>query len=194
MTAENDKAADQIPLAARQLIARFKMARIPQEGAWFAPTYRSHESVTIAGGGSRYAGARAAYSAIYCVQTRADFSGVHRLATDELWHIYDGSPLELLLLHPDGRGEVVVLGRNVAAGEQPQFLVPRGVWQAARPIGGDEAWTFLGNTLAPGFDYADFEIGYRDALIARYPALAAKITELTRPEHAVSPAKLSPHS
>ncbi len=168
--------------AAKKLIDRFQMARIPQEGAWFAPTYRSDEHVTVTGA-ARYPGPRVAWSAIVCVQTRTDFSGLHRLATDELWHFYDGHPIELLLLHPDGRGELAVLGRNLAAGEHPQFLVPRAVWQASRPIGGDEAWTFFGNTLAPGFDYADFEIGYREELQARYPAFAAKIAELTRPEH-----------
>lgn len=173
--------------AARAIINRFKMERIPQEGAWFAPTYRSDEHIPIAGP-SRYAGPRVAYSAIYCVQTRADFSGLHRLATDELWHFYDGSPIELLLLHPDGRGELLVLGRDLAAGQQPQLLVPRGVWQASRPIGGDEAWSFFGNTLAPGFDYADFEIGYREELTACYPAFAQKIAELTRPEHLRRPA------
>lgn len=178
--------------AAKKIIDRFKMERIPQEGAWFAPTYRSDESVSIAGvGASRYAGPRDAYSAIYCVQTREDFSGLHRLATDELWHFYDGSPIELVLLQPDGRGEILVLGRDLAAGHRPQLLVPRGAWQASRPIGGDDAWTFFGNTLAPGFEYADFEIGYRDELQARYPAFAKKIAELTRPEHAVSPGKRS---
>ena len=168
--------------AAKQLIDRFKMARIPQEGAWFAPTYRSSETVAVAGA-SRYPSPRVAYSAIYCVQTRTDFSGLHRLATDELWHFYDGHPIELMLLHPDGRGERAVLGLNLAAGEQPQLLVPRGVWQASRPIGADDAWTFFGNTLAPGFEYADFVIGYRDELQAQYPAFAEKIAELTRPEH-----------
>ncbi len=168
--------------AARQLIDRFKMERIPQEGAWFAPTYRSTEEVSVAGA-SRYTGRRVAYSAIYCVQTRDDFSGLHRLATDELWHFYDGQPIGLLLLHPDGRGERVVLGLNLAAGERPQFLVPRGVWQASRPVGGDDAWTFFGNTLAPGFEYADFEIGYREELQAQFPDFAKPIAELTRPEH-----------
>jgi predicted cupin superfamily sugar epimerase len=176
-----------MPAAARQLIERFRMERIPQEGAWFAPTHRSGETVMIAGA-DRHAGPRAVWSAIYGVQTRTDFSGLHRLATDELWHIYDGAPLELLLLHPDGRGELVVLGRDVARGEQPQFLVPRGVWQGSRPTGGDHAWTFLGHTLAPGFDYADFEIGYRDELQARYPAFAEKIAELTRSDHLHRPA------
>ncbi len=168
--------------AARKLIDRFTMKRIPQEGAWFAPSYRSDERVTIAGT-SRYAGPRAAYSAITCVQTREDFSGLHRLATDELWHFYDGDPIELLLLHPDSHGELAILGRDLDAGQHPQFLVPRGVWQASRPIGGEEAWTFFGNTLAPGFEYADFEIGYREELQAHYPAFADKIAELTRPEH-----------
>ena len=162
------------------------MERIPQEGAWFAPTYRSAE-VFPPTQRSRYAGPRAAYSAIYCVQTRTDFSGLHRLATDELWHCYDGAPIELLLLHPDGSGELVMLGRHLAAGERPQFLVPRDVWQASRPIGGDDAWTFLGNTLAPGFEYADFEIGYREELQAQFPAFAEKIAELTRPEHVHRP-------
>lgn len=170
--------------AARRVIDRFNMERIPQEGAWFAPSYRSNETAAAAG---RYAGPRAAWSAIYCLQTRDDFSGLHRLATDELWHFYDGSPIELLLLHPDGRGETLVLGRDLAAGQQPQRLVPRHVWQASRPIGGSEAWTFFGNTLAPGFEYADFEIGYREELQARYPAFAAKIAELTRPEHVRRP-------
>ncbi len=178
-----------MPAMARQLIERYKMELIPEEGAWFALTYRSNESVTVAGA-SRYAGARCAYSAIYCVETRMDFSGLHRLATDELWHFYDGFPLELLLLHPDGGGETVRFGRNVAAGEHPQYLVPRGVWQASRPIGEDDAWTFFGNTLAPGFEYTDFEIGYRDELQARYPAFAAKIAELTRPEHIRRPSSL----
>ena len=176
-----------MPAAARELIERFKMERIPREGAWFAPSYRSDESTVIAGT-SRYDGRRHAWSAIYCLQTRDDFSGLHRLATDELWHFYDGSPIELLLLHADGRGETLTLGRDLDAGQRPQLLVPRGVWQASRPVGGTDAWTFFGNTLAPGFGYADFEIGYRDELTARYPAFAEKIAELTRPEHARRPA------
>ena len=172
--------------AAKNLIDRFKMERIPQEGAWFAPTFRSTEKVSIAGA-TRYASPRVAYSAIYCVQTREDFSGLHRLASDELWHFYDGSPIELILLHPDGRGELTVLGRDLAAGQHPQLLVPRGVWQGSRPIGGDDAWSFFGNTLAPGFEYADFEIGYRAELQARYPAFTEKIAELTRSEHILRP-------
>ncbi|HEX2860293.1 MAG TPA: cupin domain-containing protein [Lacunisphaera sp.] len=169
------------PLAARW-IAHFRMERIPQEQAWFAPAYRSDEQLPRAPGG-RYAGQRDLSNSIHCVITREDFSALHRLATDELWHIYAGSPLEMLLLYPDGRGETVVLGSDVLAGQRPQFCVPRGVWQGARPVEGDEACTLLGNSMAPAFDYADFEIGYREELQRQYPAFAPMIAELTRAGH-----------
>jgi uncharacterized protein len=166
--------------SAQQLIDYFKMQRIPQEGPWFVPTYRSSE--TIAGeAASHVTGPHHAYSAIYCLETKPDFSALHRLATDELWHYYGGGPLEMLLLYPDGHGETVVIGPDVLAGQRPQFLVPRGVWQGSRPIGaGDDAYTFFGTTLTPGFEYSDYEQGYRDELQASYPAFAAKIASLTR--------------
>ncbi|MEY2879957.1 MAG: hypothetical protein RLZZ15_2337 [Verrucomicrobiota bacterium] len=175
--------------AAQQLIDRLRMTRIPQEGPWFAPTFRADESVafTAPAAAARYAGPRAAYSAIYCVLTREDFSALHRLASDDLWHFYDGAPVELLQLHPDGRAETTLLGRDLADGQHPQLRVPRGVWQAARPLGGADAWSFIGNTLAPAFDYADFEIGYRDELQARFPASAERIAAFTRAEFARRP-------
>jgi len=176
-----------LPTPAGRLIAHFKMERIPQEGAWFSPACLSDELLPAGALGGSYAGPRRLYNSIHCVQTHDDFSGLHRLATDEFWHVYDGSPLEMILLFPDGRGERVVLGRDVAADERPQFLVPRGVWQGARPLGGVEAWTFIGNSMAPGFDYADFEIGYREELQAQYPAFAAQIAMLTRTEHRCRP-------
>jgi predicted cupin superfamily sugar epimerase len=163
------------------LIAHLRMQRIPHEGAWFVPTHRSAE--TIAGEAAAHVtGPHRAYSAIYGVVTRDDFSALHRLASDELWHFYGGDPLEMLLLYPDGRGETVVLGPDLLAGQHPQFLVPRGVWQGTRPRGtGPEAYAFFGATLAPGFEYSDYEPGDRADLQARYPAWADAIARLTRP-------------
>jgi hypothetical protein len=163
------------------LIAHLGMQRIPHEGAWFAPTYRSAE--TVAGeAASPVTGEHRVCSAIYGVVTREDFSALHRLASDELWHFYGGDPLEMLLLHPDGRGESVVLGPDILAGQRPQFLVPRGVWQGTRPTGtGPEAYAFIGTTVAPGFEYSDYEPGDRAGLQARYPAWADAIGRLTRP-------------
>lgn len=177
--------ADLPPRAARW-IEHFRMELIPEEQAWFAPAYRSDEPLPVAGP-SRYAGPRSLYNSIHCVITGRYFSGLHRLATDELWHIYAGDPLEMLLLHPDGRGETVILGGDVAAGQRPQFRVPRGVWQGARPLGDEQACTLFGNTMTPGFDYADFEIGYREELQAQYPAFSEEIARLTRAEHQQRP-------
>jgi predicted cupin superfamily sugar epimerase len=110
---------------------------------------------------------------------------MHRLKTDEMWHYYGGDPLELLVLHPDGTGEVVVLGPDVLTGQKVQYVVPGGSWQGARPLGkkGD-AYSLFGDTLAPGFEYADFEMGYRDELQRKYPVQSAAIARLTRPQFA----------
>jgi hypothetical protein len=177
---------------AQELIDHLKMQRIPHEGAWFAPTYRSDDPIS-GDAAAHVAGPHQAYSAIYALETKRDFSALHRLATDELWHFYGGGPLEMLLLYPDGHGETVVIGPDVLAGQRPQFLVPRGVWQGSRPIGsGDDAYAFFGTTLTPGFEYSDYEPGYRDELQARYPAFAAQIAGLTREDSLHRPASPPP--
>jgi len=165
---------------AQQLIDHLKMQLIPSEGAWFAPTYVSSEA--IAGEAvSHVSGMHHAYSAIYALETRRDFSALHRLATDELWHFYGGSAIEMLLLYPDGHGETVVIGADVLGGQRPQFLVPRGVWQGSRPVGSNEgSYSFFGTTLTPGFEYSDYEQGYRDELQSLYPAFAQMIAAFTR--------------
>lgn len=177
--------------SAAAVVARLGMQKIPHEGPWFVETYKG--GGLIAGElGARYAGPRAACTAIYGLATRTDFSALHRLATDELWHFYAGAPIEMLLLYPDGRGETVILGPDLFAGQRPQFLVPRGVWQGARPFGGADAWSLLGNTLSPGFEFADYTPGYRAELQARWPAFADKIAELTRDDSVTPPAGAPP--
>lgn len=175
---------------ARAIIEHFHMERIPQEGPWFSVAYVGSEKIDGAALPPRYRGqAHATGSAILAVETAADFSALHRLQTDETWHFYGGNPLELLLLHPDGHGETVLLGADFARGELPQFTVPRGVWQGSAPVNGvgAEAYAFFGCQLAPGFEYADFEIGYRDELQRAYPKFADRIGKLTRAEFVVRP-------
>ena len=173
---------------AQALITHLHMEKIPHEGPWFVQTFKGNDR---AGGdpATGAAGERRAYSAIYLVMTHQDFSAMHRLATDEIWHFYGGDPARLLLLYPDGHGETRIWGGNVLAGEEPQILVPRGTWMGAMPAGvAATAYSFGGNTLSPGFDYTDYEQGYRDELIARYPQFARQITELTRPDSVTRPA------
>jgi predicted cupin superfamily sugar epimerase/mannose-6-phosphate isomerase-like protein (cupin superfamily) len=175
--------------AAGRLIAHYKMQRIPQEGPWFSLTYESADLLDGADLPERYAGrSHITGSAIMVVETPADFSAMHRLRTDEVWHFYGGSPIDMLLLYPDGTGRRVTLGVDVFSGQLPQFTVPHGVWQGSAPRKrGANAYSFVGDQLSPGFDYADFEMGYREALQRDYPAFAADIHRLTRNEFAASP-------
>ena len=179
---------------AGRLIAHFHMERIPEEGAWFALLYLNED--TLPGGSlpPRYTGhAHRAGSAIVLLETRRDFSALHRLRTDEVWHFYGGSPLELLLLYPDGHGRKVILGNDVLGGQFPQFVVPHDVWQGSAPIGASAAaYSLAGDQLSPAFDAADFEIGYRDELQAVYPAFTREIARLTRREHAHRAAAAAP--
>ena len=179
------------PGMAGRLIAHFQMKRIPQEGAWFSVTYTSEDLLDGAMLPPRYAGRpHAAGGAIVVVVTPRDFSAMHRLKTDEVWHFYSGSPLELLLLYPDGKGRTVTLGTNVLGGELAQFTVPKGVWQGAAPVTSTaRSFSFAGTQMSPGFDSSDFEIGYRDELGRRYPAFAKSIGRLTRAEFITSAGK-----
>ncbi len=104
---------------------------------------------------------------------------MHRLRGDEVFHFYLGDPVDLLQLHPDGTGKIAVLGPNLAAGMRPQLVVPGGVWQGMKLLRGGK-YALLGTTVAPGFDFKDFEIGHREELVDEYPQFAKLITELTR--------------
>ena len=178
---------------AGKLITHYHMQRIPQEGPWFTLTYQSDDSLDGSGLPGRYAGrTHSAGSAIIALETARDFSALHRLQTDEVWHFYGGSPLELLLLYPDGHGQEVILGSNVLAGEVLQFTVPRGVWQGSAPRGTSaQRYSLFGDQLSPAFLYEDFEMGYRDALQKEYPSFAHDIEGLTRAEFATKPPSAS---
>ena len=97
---------------------------------------------------------RGASTAIYYLLRAGETSAWHRVDADEVWHHYAGAPLELVL--SDGQGRTVLeLGKDLAAGERPQAVVPAGVWQSARPLGD---WTLVGCTVAPAFQFSGFEM------------------------------------
>ncbi|WP_328361618.1 cupin domain-containing protein [Streptomyces sp. NBC_00445] len=154
------------------LIAHYGLQPIPREGGLFRQTWAGPER----------ADGRPDGTAIVALLTAApdDFSALHRLPTDEIWHFYLGAPLQLLLLAPDGTSRTVVLGPDVLGGQHPQFTVPAGTWMGARVAAGGD-WAFFGCTMAPGFTYQDYEHGDVADLTARYPAEAARIVELCRP-------------
>ena len=182
------------PGIAGELVTHFHMQRVPQEGPWFSLTYTSEDIIDGAALPKRYAGrAHAAGSAIVLLETPSDFSAMHRLKTDEVWHFYGGASIDLLLLYPDGRGRRITLGSDVLAGELPQFDVPHGVWQGSAPRGKSaDTYSLAGDQLSPGFDYTDFEMGYRDELQREFPAFARDIERLTRLEFTTRTSALRP--
>jgi uncharacterized protein len=159
-------------LTAERLIAALGLRPLPVEGGWFRETYRCPETVR------RGASERTVGTAIYFLLTPDTFSALHRLASDEVYHFYLGDPVELLTLGPDG-GRVTALGPDLLGGQVPQFVVPRGVWQGSRLVPGGSI-ALLGTTMAPGFDFADFELGDRAQLAMDYPEFAEWVRRLTR--------------
>jgi len=164
-------------MTAEELIRRLNLQPHPKEGGYFRETYRAAESLQADGLLSRYGAARSVSTAIYYLLTPNTYSALHRLQSDEVFHFYGGGAVEMLQLFPDGSGQTVILG-DLASGGHPQVVVPRGVWQGSVLKAGGE-FALLGCTVAPGFDYADYESGRRDDLIARYPQFTDLIRRLT---------------
>ena len=151
----------------------------PKEGGYFSETYRSGERIPKEALPERYDGARTHATAIYYLLTPDAVSLMHRVASDEVFHFYLGDPVEMLQLWPDGAGKTPTLGPDIAGGMRPQVVVPRGVWQGARLRAGGR-FALLGATVAPGFEYADYEHGRRDALVETYPEFRDLIVTLTK--------------
>jgi hypothetical protein len=167
-------------LNADEVIRLLALDPHPTEGGFFRETYRARQTL------GPTAGARPAddgedrcvSTAIYYLLTPETLSALHRLDSDEVFHHYAGDTVEQLRLHPDGRSERVMIGSDLRAGERPQTLVPRGVWQGARLVAGGR-WALLGCTVAPGFEFDGYEHGDRATLCAAWPAETDLIVTLT---------------
>lgn len=148
----------------------------PERG-FYRQTYRASLDVPS----STHEAARAASTAIYFLITASEpETYLHRLKSDEIFHLYDGGPLEILRLFPDGAWDVARLGMDLAAGERPQVVIPAGTWFGTALVAG-ASHCLVGCTVAPGFDFADFELAAGPDLAARYPEAAARIQRMTRP-------------
>ncbi|MXM65767.1 cupin domain-containing protein [Streptomyces sp. HUCO-GS316] len=154
------------------LVAHYGLEPIPREGGRFRRTWAGPERPD----------GRPEGSAMVALLTAEpdDFSALHRLPSDEIWHFYLGDPLDLLLLAPDGTSSAPVLGPDVLGGQHVQLTIPAGTWMGARVAAGG-TWTLFGCTMAPGFTYEGYEHGDAAELTARYPSEAARIVPLCRP-------------
>lgn len=150
------------------------------EGGWFREIYRSPETVAKAALPARFPGDRAMGTSIYFLLASGQMSHFHRLRADEIWHLYEGGPAVLHVLTPAGGYVRLVLGRDAEHGQAHQQILPAGCWFGAELVPG-APFLLAGCTLAPGFEYADFELGRRGELIAAYPAQADLVGRLTPP-------------
>lgn len=157
----------------KQVIEKLGLKPHP-EGCFYRETFRS--GLILAN--LPHSGVRNASTAIYFLLPAGTFSSFHVVKSDEMWHFYCGDPLDLHIIGPDGAYERIHLGNNIEAGELPQVAVPAGFLQAAEPVGSN--YSLCGCTVAPGFDFKDFEMPDRQSLISRFPQYKSLFERLTR--------------
>ncbi len=148
------------------------------EGGYYRQTYRAAGSID-ADCLPRHGGPRSYSTAVYYLLRSGEFSALHRIRSDEVWHFYAGSGLTVHEITPQGAYRPWALGPNRQQGQQFQAVVEAGSWFGA-DVGERDSFALTGCTVAPGFDFDDFEIGRRADLLAEYPHHRKLILALTR--------------
>ncbi len=155
----------------KKILKRLDLKQLEIEGGFFKETYRSKEKLE---NGKNIA------TAIYYLLTRKDFSRLHKLPFDEMFHFYLGDEVEMLNLYADGTSDIIFLGSDIMKGQIPQFLVPKNTWQASKLKKGG-LFALMGTTMSPGFDYMDYLDGkdHIRELLKKYPDRSRSIKFFT---------------
>ncbi len=153
------------------MIEHYKLEPLPVEGTLFTSTYRS--TLEMPDGSPVGTAMIGLYSDL-----PLSVSCFHRLIHDEIWHVYGGDPFKLILLHPDGSSEEILMGLNPLQNQHVQYVVPAHSWQAGYMLPGGR-YSLFGCTMSPGFTSNGFEAGIAVDLIAQYPTRAADILRLS---------------
>lgn len=167
-------------LDAEAWIARLDLQPHP-EGGYFRETYRASEAIPRGALPDRFSGDRSFSTAIYYLLRQGQFSSLHRIKSDEVWHFYAGDPLTVHVIDLDGQYQEIRLGLEPGRAEQPQAVVPAGSWFGASLTDPAASFALVGCTVSPGFDFADMTFGRRKELLALYPRHAKIIEMLTHP-------------
>lgn len=160
----------------QQLIQTFDLKPHP-EGGFYKETYRSTEQIPQAALPERFSGNRYYSSAIYFLLEQGNFSAFHRIHSDECWHFYAGDTLLVHVLYPHGELITTPLGNQ--PGTVYQLVVPAGCWFASETAPGG-IFSFVGCTVSPAFDFADFELAKAAELTVLFPAYQKLIHRLCR--------------
>jgi predicted cupin superfamily sugar epimerase len=135
------------------------------EGGHYREVYRSGETISETGLPARYTSDRSFSTSIYYLLQKGEFSAFHRIKTDEIWYFHDGDPLEIMVIASNDQLTRLQLG--ITNDASPQIIVKAGDWFAARTLGN---YSLAGCNVAPGFDFADFEMATYEGLVALYPS------------------------
>ena len=149
------------------------------EGGAFKEVYRSEMVIPQAVLSEDFKGNRNAGTSIYFLLQQGQFSALHKIASDEIWHFYYGDPLVVCEISATGELIEHKLGADFEAGEKFQCVVKAGSWFGAMPAK-ESSYSLVGCTVAPGFDFADFELAHKEALLLQYPHLSNVISMLCR--------------
>ncbi|MEO6719382.1 MAG: cupin domain-containing protein [Ferruginibacter sp.] len=165
-------------LTPKEIIEKFKLLPHP-EGGYFRENYRSLEIIPKTFLPKRFNGERSYSTAIYFLLEQGNFSAFHRIQSDECWHFYSGGRLNIYVIQLNGKLDIIKLGSDISQGELFQAVVPAGCWFASEPAPETE-YTLAGCTVAPGFDFNDFEMAAFDNLSKQFPQHRAIIQRLCR--------------
>lgn len=162
-------------MQARDYVELLKLQAHP-EGGYFAENYRSSLEIQAAG----FEGIRNAATSIYFLLEAGQFSALHRIKSDEIWHFYEGGPLNIIEIDLNGALVISRLGRNLPEGEKLSYTVKAGHWFGSRPAAGTK-FSLVGCTVSPGFDFADFEMPDQAWFLQAFPQHEGIIREMTKP-------------
>jgi predicted cupin superfamily sugar epimerase len=161
---------------AEKIIKALNLQKHP-EGGYFSEVYRSKEEISSLP--ERFKHAHSLYTSIYFLLQENDYSAFHILKSDEIWHFYEGTVLDIHVIRKDGTLETVSLGRDTAKGERYQYLVESGQYFAAE-VRDKSSFALVGCTVSPGFEYEDFEMPSGEELIKKYPRFEDIIKGLSK--------------
>lgn len=147
------------------------------EGGFFAETYRSKERLNESKLPDRYNSSRVFGTSIYFLLTKDSVSNFHRLKSDEIWHFHFGGSAKIHFINKEGNHSEHLIGAELEKGESLQIVIPKGTWFSAEVV--KEDFILVGCTVAPGFEFEDFELADRQGLSSAYPQHQTLIERFT---------------
>ena len=165
---------------AKYYIDKLKLIPHP-EGGYFKEVYRSEEMYNAEHLPERYKGNRSFGTSIYFLLEGTQVSTFHKLKSDEIWHFYEGSAVRIYNLNTDNNVKEIILGNNLDQNEILQAVIPKNSWFGAE-VTDKSDYALVGCSVAPGFDFSDFELGKRDELLKKFPSQSNLIMKLTHQE------------